>query len=362
MFKKAGIAILTVLLAAVTVTGIGSAQVEAVGQKNGHDGPKRRMMIGQITSLGSDSITFDALNGDTPTIAVNDQTIFKQRAPDSETDLSYDDLAVGDWIGVLAKDNLAKLVVILPEDFDPGSLKGRKAAGEIQMVSQGADFFKLETLEGTTLTLHTDENTRYSGGVSSFEDLEKGLKVAVLALEQPDGTLLAKAVAARSADRPRLDRNGGTIDTVDESSIAITNRENESREFSLNADTRILSRDESINGVADLEAGMPVIVLTNAEAGPDAAVVVIVMDEAILNLERSGGRITAISTDTLTIEKDGAATTFTLTTETNIRGRGINSLADLSIGQPVIVLYQAEADGSLTAVAVGAAPPPGPGR
>lgn len=362
MFKKAGIAILTALLAAVTVTGIASAQVEAFGQKNGHDGPKRRMMIGQITSLGSESITFDALNGDTRTIAVDDQTIFKQRAADAEVELSFDDLAVGDWIGVFAKDELAKLVVILPEDFDPESLKGRKAAGEVQMVSQGADFFKLETLAGTTLTLHTDENTRYSGGISSFEDLEKGLKVAVIALEQPDGSLLAKAVAARRADRPRLDRNGGMIDTVDESSIAITNREDESHEFSLSAETRILSRDESINSVADLEAGMPVIVLTNAEADPDAAVVVMVIDEAILSLERSGGRITAISADALTIEKDGAATTFTLTPETKFRGRGIDSLAGLSIGQPVIVLYRAEPDGSLTAVAVGVAPPPGPGR
>jgi hypothetical protein len=362
MFKKASIAILTTLLAFVTVTGIASAQVKTDGEKAGHDGPRHRLMIGQITTLGSDSITFETPKGETHTINVDGETVFKERSAGEATEISFDDLAVGDWIGVHAREDLAKLVVLLPEDFDPESLKGRKSAGEIQMVSQGADFFKLETLDGETLTIQVDEYTHYTGGIDSFDDLEKELKVGVLVLEQSDGSLLAKAVATRRADRPRLDRTGGKIDTVDEGLITITNREGESREFSLSEKTRILSRDKGINGLEDLDTGMPVVVLSNPETDPEAAVAVMIMDEAILSLERAGGRITAIDTDTLTIERDGVSTTFNLTAETRIRGRDINSLTDLSIDQPVGVLYRTEADGSLTAVVIGAVMPPGPGH
>jgi hypothetical protein len=58
------------------------------------------------------------------------------------------------------------------------------------------------------LTIFVDQNTRFKGQVSGLEDLEKDMRAGVIAVEQSDGTLLAKLVVAGKPRPNRPDADG----------------------------------------------------------------------------------------------------------------------------------------------------------
>ena len=89
MKKKITLAILITLLAAVSLTGIATAQTDSPP-----DG-ERQGTVGQITALGTSSFSMTTVRGEDITVQVTDETIYKNR---DGSDASFSDLTVGRWV------------------------------------------------------------------------------------------------------------------------------------------------------------------------------------------------------------------------------------------------------------------------
>lgn len=357
MLKKISIAILSALLAAVTVSGIVSAESAWTGKFAPEQDPNHRRLIGQVTAFGSDTFTVEALNGEIHTITVTAETTFKSRAGgEAGEDLTFNDLTVGGWVAVLNHEDSsggfsARLVILLPDDFDPEDYNAKRVLGQVTSVSAARGLFEMESRNGEYLTFTVDENTRFIGGVEDLADLETGMKLGVLALEQEDGPWLAKAVTTQREDGPRLDKFSGTLDSISAETLAISRGE-ASESFLVTVATRFASRNGEVQGLDDLETGMVLTIIYDPSTNPYEAKAVLVADQAILSLEQIGGEVTAVGADSFTIDADGVSLSFTVDENTHIRGRGVNELTDISAGMRVIVLYEELPDGSLLAKAI----------
>ena len=355
MLKKIGLAALITLLAGALLTGFAFAKGEGNGKQIPSRDPNHRMVVGEILEIGSSEFSVKGLNGELYTILVSEETVFRTRNEDGGSEASFADLEIGMYVSVNNHEDSngdfsARLVVLLPEDFDPSKLKGKRAVGEVDMVTSGGGFFKMTTRDGEKLTIVVDENTRFAGYVDGLDDMEKGDKVGVLALEQEDGSLLAKAVLSRKVE-PKLDKQAGSLTGINEQTITLTDRNEESHTFTVTDETRFASRDGSVESFDDLEIDMILIVLFTNE-DPTTAKAVTLVDEAILNLERAVGEIQSVGTNQITLLSNGETLVFSVDENTRIQGSQIDSLNDLSEGMKVGVLYQTEDDGTLTAKAI----------
>jgi hypothetical protein len=95
-----------------------------------------------------------------------------------------------------------------------------KARGTIKTVNPGAEKFQLETNDGRLITVYVDDQTRYRGQITSFEDIEKDMKAGFAGYVDAEGNLVARLViagyptndrqvgegSAPSQDTPRGDR------------------------------------------------------------------------------------------------------------------------------------------------------------
>lgn len=351
MFKKISSAALIAVLAAVMTAALVNADASPSRKRLADEHPKHRMLIGMVLEIGTDNFTVEDLRGETIQITVTDKTVFRSRsgepADSNLGEATFNDLSVGRYVGIHQRDGEAKLVALLPENFDPEVFRGMKLAGEVNLVTVGGGFFKVDTREGETLTITVDENTRYLG-LDGLDDLEKGDKVGVLAQELEDGTLLAKAVGSPRGERPKLDRLVGTLTDIDGQQITITNREGQAHSFLITDDTRFGSRDGEVGGLEDLELDMVLMVIINPEH-EDQAKAVLVVDPAILNLERTRGEVHNTANGKLAIIAGEEMITFVVDEDTRIHGREIEGLDDLSKGMKVLILYQTQEDGTLLA-------------
>lgn len=117
---------------------------------------------------------------------------------------SLDDMQVGWQAGVAAKaDEDGNLWAVMVVAGDRPEII--KAKGTVFSVAVGAGKFKLTKPDGTVLTIFVDENTRFKGQVKSLADLEKDMRAGVVAIEQADGSLIARLVVA---GEPRPERLG----------------------------------------------------------------------------------------------------------------------------------------------------------
>ena len=356
MYKKLSYAALIAVLAALMAAALVSADALSSGKGLKDQHPNQRMLIGKVLEIEADQFTAEGLNGEVHTILVTDETLFHMRGEErgEGEEASFSDLAAGMFVGVYnRKDDSgevsARLVVLLPEDFDPANVRGRRIFGEVNMVTAGGGFFKLDTRSGETLTITVDENTRYAGGLESLGDLEKGLKVGVLVQKLEDESLLAKAVLGGQFERPRFDKQGGKLTAIDGQQITITDRDEQDYTFTITDETRFASRDGEVQGLEDLGVDMIVVVLFDAESGENTAKAVLVGDGALLELERVPGEVHKTANDKLTITAGDETLTFAVDENTRIRGREIDGLDDLEKGMKVFVLYQVQEDGTLLA-------------
>lgn len=358
MFKKLTLALLISILAATMMVALTSA--EDRGEPEPFDAPPtRRALIGKVLEIGSEDFTVENLNGDTLTIAVTGDTAFRQREDGQGSDASFTDLENGMWVAVHPRKDAsgaatAQLVVILPDDFDPSQLKGIRLLGEVDKINPGQQTFEIITRKGDAVSLQVDEHTRYIGDLNTFDDLDKGMRVAVLAVEQEDGTFLAKIVGSGERDRPRLQKTGGKITQIGDSGFTILTRQGEEKSYTVTESTRFGSRQGEIDGLEDLVLDMIVIVVSHPEQ--DHAAAVLVADKEILELERVRGTVQSAGGSHLTITAGDQKIQFTVDENTRIRGRGIENLNDLKNGMKVLVLY-VENDGNLLAKGILAGDP-----
>jgi hypothetical protein len=245
-------------LFSVSVIGIAAAQSDTPSEGDKPDRP--RAALGQVTSIRDSFFTMMVRNNEV-TIQVTDETVFKNRDGSAA---SFSDLEIDRWVAVAGKRNedgtgVARHVVLLPEDFDPSDLNIVKLAGEVDKINNGQDTFTIITRGGESVTLNVDDNTRWKGALSELKDLEKGMKVGVVARKLEDGSLLAKVVGTRNEDR-QGGRAVGTVVAVGASDLTVDTRRG-AVTFIVDGETRFKSRDGSVTGLDDLETGMRVLVV-----------------------------------------------------------------------------------------------------
>ncbi len=266
MLKKLSVSLIIVLLAAGLIASAAFADT-STDSKSGFDlGNRPSLRIGKVTGIGGSDFTIETLNGETLQITVTDETVFRIRPEDSAQDpagAAFGDLEVGQYVGIAMQNSSennpkARLVVLLPEDFDPTQLKGKRAAGKVTLVSETGGFFEIETRDGELLQIAVNENTRYRGSADSLADLVEGTLVEIIAIEQEDGILLAKMVATK---QPRLKFNqvSGTITALTSNSLTITDRGGQEYTFTIDEHTRV--KGWNITSLDDLEKDMRVLVL-----------------------------------------------------------------------------------------------------
>ena len=98
---KKKLVVLTMVLA-ITLLAVTPALAGRGG--NGGGGQQFFTLVGNVTVIGSDTITVEALNdrfaGQTITVQVTDNTIFMQWTPVGSVPYSFDKMAVGDSVNI----------------------------------------------------------------------------------------------------------------------------------------------------------------------------------------------------------------------------------------------------------------------
>jgi len=351
MLQKISLAVLITILAALAGATLVSAE-DQFGQKQSPDFlPNRRGLIGQVVHIGTSSFEVESPNGQIHQIEIIPETSFRSRQEGEDGEASFSDLEAGMWVAVFMQkidpeNTNARLVVFLPDDFDPSNLRIKRFIGKVDNINPGQETFEIITRNGDTLTFHVDERTHFGGGIDSFGDLEKEMVVGVAAVQQEEQTLLAKIVASKPEEGPRLQKTGGKISRLGESSITIQLRQGDDFTFQITEETRFVSREGNIHDLDDLEIDMVVVIVHHA--GNDQALAVLVADQALLRLQRMRGTVQSAGGSHLTIIAGDEKVNFAVDEHTRLRGRGIVDLNDIKNGMEVLVLYL-EQDGTLLA-------------
>ena len=271
MSKKLFVPFVLAILASLIFSSVALAQ-EAQPLQRPHGG---RRGVGQVIDVGDNQFTVESREGVERVLLVDEKTRF--HGVDGE-ERSFDDLETGQWVAGIVGYNddhelVARLVIFLPDDFDPSQRLGRRAGGRITGVNVSESSFTLHTRSGEDLIFQVNENTHYRGAVEGLSDLQEGMVAAVGVLEQDDGTLLAVVMMARFP----LVKHAGTVTSVDVSAntFGLNTRSGDDLTFSVDENTRFRSRDGSVQGLEDLQLDMVALVSAKKEANGSFKAVVV---------------------------------------------------------------------------------------
>jgi hypothetical protein len=251
-FSKTFVVVLAAMLMVALISSPAFAQAPQPGDRLSGGFRSR----GEITSIEGDRLSIKTGAGSSVTILVDENTRYRDTQWNT---LTFADLQVGDLITASAGYNaqgelLARLVILMPEGIDPGQRLGKKARGHVIGVNLSAGTFTIHTGREENLEFAVNENTVFRGQVQSLEDIQPGMIALVAGIVQPDGELLAVAVAART----ELVRHAGKVVQVDLQASNFSLRTLGSREITIGVDedTRFLSPDGSVTSLEDLQPGM----------------------------------------------------------------------------------------------------------
>jgi hypothetical protein len=355
MTRKIIFAISITMLAVFGLSGAVAAEDLSVQESDG----RGSVTVGQVFQIQEESFSIEKQDGEQLKVLVSDRTRFRSREEQSEA--SYSDLSVGRWVAVGgAMDDgeiTAIMVVLLPEDFEPGNIPVQKTAGEVAQIILGQDTFSITTRDGEEFSFLVNDNTQFRNELESLQDLEKGMRVLVLAVEQEDGSLLARVVAkAENLRRTDSQKAAGLLDEFDGNSLTIQLRGGATQSFTVTGETAFRSPDGSAESLSDLETGHILAVVYQGEAdGSLTALIVIAggedLNQAIRNLERAFGEVQSAGGSHLTIQtREGETLKFQVDETTRIASpSGTLELNEIKNGMRVLVLSTVGDDGDLIA-------------
>jgi len=359
MKKKIFSSVLLVLLVSLLVGGVAHAQTEEVNAR-----PRGgRRGIGQITAIGSDQFTIQSRNNVLHTIFVDEVTRYRNY---EGAELEYGDLQVGDWVaGIIRHDPeqgpIARLVMVLPDDYDPNQRLGVYARGHITVVNLENSTFTLHAKTGNDLTFSINNNTVFKGGITNFEDMQVGMEAGIAAVKQDDGSLLAHLVVA-GYSRVRL---AGEIVSVDlnRNSLILNTRRGDHISILVNEFTIFKSQNGETKGLDDLQPGM--VAAVSAKRLPERGLVALVIfagtkDQLPEFDLRVSGKIIAVGEEDFTLQvRTGEHYTLLVDEETHFHSRGnnIQGLQDLRVGMIAGVGAQDLGDAYLAKVVLVGKPP-----
>lgn len=232
---------------------------DAAAQERAPLGRRRALpgALGQVTAVAAQEFTIHTKAGQQRAFRIDDATRF---VDPQKQQLSPQDLQTGGWVAVLVARNtgkppLARLVVILPQDFDPANWSGMR--GRLTAVDVSGSAFTLENKDGQATIVKVDANTKYRGQVTALADLQVGMLAQAAAEVQDNGDLLAVTVRAGF---PSGRRFLGKVTAVADQSFTIQTRQGETITFQVTPETRFRSRKGVVANLDDLKEGMPVAV------------------------------------------------------------------------------------------------------
>jgi len=367
MVKKITFPLITVLVFSLLFSNLAYAQDNPPPAQEGSLFQKLlrvRRAVGQITAIGENQLTLKKVDGSEQVILVNENTQYRDK---NRQELSFGDLKTGQWVAALAPRSLlgeftAKAIVLLPDDFDPSQIQGRRISGRVTAVDQAAGTITLDVPNRDEVAV--DEETRYAGGVTSLEEVQVGMLATILGVEQEDNSLLAKVVGARNA----LHRNAGTVLSVDveTKSFVLKTRKGEEVTFIVDENTKYKSRQNQIQGLEDLQPEMVALILSKESAsGDNLAVTIAAGDKDDLPKvdQRLPGKVVEVSESGFTLEsRDGKQYIVQVNEETVFRSLGgkVRGLEDLEEGMLVMAGVQEGEGGEFLARLVIVGRRPGP--
>ena len=325
--------------------------------------------IGQISAVGENQFTVKTGQGEEHTVSVDENTSYLSR----QGKVAFTDLQVGRWVIIRAPQSgdsnyTARLVILLPESFDPSKRQENRGKGTVQSIDSDAKTFTIQTADGEVNTYQVDENTVFRGSkeVESLSALPLGRWVVVQA--DPDDSLTAKFVLVMpenfDPNVTQAKRSGGMIQSVDVGNSAFTlqTREEEILTIKVDSNTSFLNRGDTITGLSDLQANMRAVVLTSQQE--DGSYLAITVAVANPRPSRYGGTITSVdaSAGTFTLSsRNGQAYTIKVDQNTRFRSKdnAITSLADLQPNMQALVMAN-QSNGEYLAVMVLVRVPPTP--
>ena len=237
--------------------------------------------VGQITAIDDHSFTVEGPQGRTATIQTDDKTRFRFANGDTAT---FDDLQTGAWVtgrfeptdarGVF----LARTVVILPEDFDPARWKDTtRHTGKVTATDKNS--LTLKTRDGQTLTFQINDKTRFrdrDGAARSFADIRPDMPVLVIT-RQGENDNVALLVGIGAPTRPPsqdVSRRAGKVTAIDKDSLTLKTRDGKTLTFQINDQTCVRDHDGTVQSLADIQPGMPVLIIARPGENEPVALLV----------------------------------------------------------------------------------------
>jgi hypothetical protein len=356
MSKKMMISLLItgILVVLSTSTVLGALPTPNTGGQTGG-------LIGQINAVGENQLTLKTRLGAERTVSVDENTRYLSRQGKG----TFADLQVGRWVIIRALQSddgnyTARLVILLPESFNPSKRLENRGKGTVQSVDSDANTFTIQTADGEGKTYQVDESTVFRGSkeVESLSALPLGRWVVVQ--EDSDDSLIAKFILIMpenfDPNVSQAKRSGGMIQSVDVDNNAFTlqTRQGETLIIKVDHNTSFLNRGDTITGLSDLQANMRAVVLASQQE--DGSYLAITGAVAKPRPSRYGGTITSVdaSASTFTLNtRIGQAYTIKVDQNTRFRSKdnAITNLAGLKPNMQALVMAN-QSDGKYLAVMV----------
>ncbi|MFM8319521.1 MAG: DUF5666 domain-containing protein [Chloroflexota bacterium] len=261
-----------------------------------------RPVLGQVAQLSGDTLTLTLRSGETRAFTLADQTriVDVDRQPLERTDLQEDAWVavvvrrasgaggqglggrLRSWLaGRQGRDDSAgplpaRLVVVLPEDFDPQDFSAVR--GEVTGVDAAGRRLTLEDQDGQSVTVVLDEQTRFVGQARTAQEIKTGMQALAAVEKQADGSLLARRLRAGDpGERPQAGRRiAGRVTAVGADELTLQTRDGEQLTIQVSAETRFRSPGNRVAGLADLQPGMLVIAgVLDQDTGLQAQVITV---------------------------------------------------------------------------------------
>lgn len=154
--------------------------------------PRRVVARGEVTAVGDSSLTLETPNQGEQAVIITDETRFRIPGDDNP---SLDDIAVGDYVGVVGhKDDDGNLVATGVGKL-PDKARGHVVWGEVTAI-EGTSL-QISAADGSVKTVHTDENTRFripGDDDPGLDDIAVGDRVGAAGRWNEDSSLQALVV------------------------------------------------------------------------------------------------------------------------------------------------------------------------
>jgi len=325
---------------------LGSTSVALAQEVDSPERDRRGGVRGEVTAVGTTSLTVAAHNGDTVTVHVSSDT--RIRLVESQQDGELEDIDPGNFVGAAGNKNddgsvNARFILVFPEK--PTDLA--RVRGKVTEIN--GNVIEIENRQGESQEITTDKNTRFriGGEPGSLEDISIDDPLLAVGVERDDGTFLAKLVVVITRDQLRRHTLRGEVlaKDLDAGTLTVQPAGNQEKAWLVKTTDQTKYRVPGVESPSldDVEVGARVLVIGQPEQNDDgtksgiARLIAVIPQDAL----RVRGEVTDVDQSNKTFELQTARGNFTILTDENTRYRTRGdeevSFEDIEEGSKAIV-------------------------